>query len=118
MMRTDGLDTTDSLMTDSDLHLTSELANDKLLVSGSISIDDSTPMPRRRDTPTFDQYVGSLPLEEQRRIRAAERAYLDDRGVRLRQLETIYGDQMSGYEATPAGPGHQVINGTWDATKV
>lgn len=102
-MRTDGLDTNDSLMTDSDLHLTDELANDKLFTSGSTSLVDLTPMPRRRIPSTFDQYVNALPADEQKRIRDAEKAYLDDRNVRLRQLETVCEDQMFGYEAKPAG---------------
>lgn len=108
MMRTDGLDTNDSLMTDSDLHLTDELADANVISEREYSSRVSPPLPRR-SIPSFHAYVKSLPLEEQARIRQAERAYLDGRKDRVRHEETIFAEQMVGCEDRPAGPSHRVV---------
>lgn len=84
------------------LHLSNELASATIGVTGSISSNDLTPM-RRRRVPSFAEYVRSLPLEEQAKIRQAEREYLDTRHQRLRSEEQIFSEQMVGHEDTSAG---------------
>ena len=109
MMRTDGLDTNDSLMTDSDLHLTSELAtaNLELEREHSSRVIPSLPSKRTRRIPSFQAYVKSLPLEEQARIRQAERTYLDGRKDRVRHEETIFAEQMIGCSDQPEHGGRK-----------
>lgn len=105
-MRTDGLDSNDVVMADSDLHLTRELATATVLSEGEHSSRVSSPLPRRR-IPSFQSYVKSLPLEEQAKIRQAERAYLDGRKDRVRHEETIFAEQMIGCSDQPDHSGRK-----------
>jgi hypothetical protein len=99
MMRNDRYDTSDDAMGDDDLHLTEELANANLKAEGDQSHRKRVSVPRR--VPTFEQYVKTLPLAEQEKIRRAEREYLEGRGSRVRQAETVFAEQMQGLKDSP-----------------
>jgi hypothetical protein len=94
---------------DGSLHLTDELAGANVQAEREHSHRNATPLARRR-IPTFEQYVKTLPLDEQAKIRRAERDYLGTRKARLGHEEQLFEEQMRGCEDQPAGPGKRFID--------
>lgn len=65
----------------------------------------------------FQAYLDKLRLSDpvqHRQIVKAEQGFIEDWHSKLGQFETIYADQMEGYEDTPAGPAPIVLEGSGD----